>query len=191
MPAYRECYIVRIDCDPPALFHSGYGPLLVPADGIIGPDPQIALGTGQLVNIPDFQQLINGTAERLEFQLSGVNEETIRLALEDAPSVRGARVDLGRMDFGEDWQQVGSVVWEATFEARSLSVGRALATGTNTPTRTLTLTIAHGDTIRSRAPLAFFTDSDQRRRSPDDAVFSHVAGINSGTSRRFGPSDAG
>lgn len=54
--------------------------------------------------------------------------------------------------------------------------------------RTLTLKLASGDTTRSRAPLAFFTDADQRRDFPDDAVFSHVAGINAGTSRRWGPS---
>lgn len=187
MAFYRESIIVRIASDPPALLWSGLGPLLVPAD-IVVPEDAIALGGAELVNVPDFQQLMNGTAERLEFTLSGVSEETVRLALEDAPSVRGARVDVGRADFDDAWQLI-SIEWEAVFEARSLSVSRPLAQSGQV-TRSISLTIVAGDSTRSRAPNAFFTDADQRRDHPTDAIFSHVAGINAGTSRRFGPSDA-
>lgn len=187
MAFYRESIIVRIDCDPVALLWSGLGPLLVPAD-IVMPEDAIALGGGELVDVPDFQQLINGTTERLQFTVSGVNDETVRLALEDAPSVRGARVDVARAYFDEAWQLVG-VEWEAVFEARSLSVSRPL-TQDGQVTRTITLTIVQGDSVRSRAPNSFFTDADQRRAHPTDAIFSHVAGISAGTSRRFGPSDA-
>lgn len=185
MPTYRESYIVRIACDPPALIWSGFGPLSLPADAVI-PEAAIAHGAGELVNIPDFQQLMNGTAERLDFQLSGVSQEATRLALEDAPSVRGARVDIGRIDFGPDWQPLGPVEWEATFEARSLTVSRPVSDNGNV-TRTISLSIAHGSTARRRAPLAFFTDADQRRRSPTDKVFDRVSSINGGTTRRFGP----
>jgi len=190
MAIYREIYIVRIASNPVALFHSGYGKLLVPADSVIGPSAAIALGGGELVNIPDYQQLINGTAERLDFEVSGVDATTIAFAIEEAASVRGARVDLGLMDCDENWVQIAPVEWEATFEARSLTVSRAVATGTTNPTRSISLSVASGDTTRARAHLAFFTDSDQRRRSPTDSIFDHVAGINAGVSRRFGPSDA-
>ncbi|WP_375194642.1 hypothetical protein [Sphingobium sp.] len=184
MAIYRESIVARIDCDPPALLWSGYGPLPLPADTVI-PSPTIALGGAELVSVPDFQQLINGTAERLDFTLSGVSEETMRLALEDAPSVKGARVDIGTVQFDEAWQ-VESVEWEAVFEARSLKISRPTKQGDQV-TRSITLTIVQGDTTRARAKNAFFTDADQRRRSPTDAIFSHVAGINAGTSRRFGP----
>lgn len=185
MATYRESYIVRIACDPPVLIWSGLGLLPLPADAVI-PVADDAIGAGELVSIPDFQQLINGTAERLEFTLSGVSEETVRLALEDAASVRGARVDLGRIDFGADWQPLGPVEWEATFEARSLTVSRPRSTEEGVQ-RSISLTIVQGNTTRSRARTAYFTDADQRRRSPTDAIFSHVAGITAGTSRRFGP----
>jgi hypothetical protein len=55
-------------------------------------------------------------------------------------------------------------------------------------TRTVSLSVGTDETGRSRAPIALFTDADQRRRSPTDAFFDHVAGITAGTSRRFGPS---
>lgn len=184
MAIYRESIIVRIDCDPPALLWSGLGLLPVPADAVVLVDT-FALGGGELVSIPDFQQLIGGTAERLDFVVSGVDENTVRLALKDAPSVRGARVDVGTVQFDEAWQ-ISSIEWEAVFEARSLSVSRPQSNG-NAITRSITLTIVQGSTTRSRAKLAYFTDADQRRRSATDLVFSHVGGINAGTSRRFGP----
>lgn len=188
MAAYRESIVVSVACDPPVLIWSGFGNLVLPADAVL-PIPSIALGGGELISVPDFQQLVGGTAERLDIAFSGVDEETVRLALEDAPSVRNARVDVGTIQFGADWQ-VASVEWENTFEARSLSVSRPRVEGNGTATRAITISIAHGSTTRSRAKLSFFTDADQRHRSATDAIFSHVAGINAGTSRRFGPSDA-
>ncbi len=189
MASYRESLIVRVDCDPVALVWSGLGFLDVPADAVIPAPGEAALGGGELINVPDFQQLIGGTAERIEIVFSGVDEETVRLALDDAPSVRGARVDVGTVQFDADWQ-ILSVEWENVFEARSLSVNRPQADGNGQITRSISLTIVQGSTTRSRARLAFFTDADQRRRSADDAIFSHVALINGGTSRRFGPSDS-
>lgn len=189
MALYRESIIVRVDCVPPALLWSGIGLLELPADAVL-PTVEVALGGGELISVPDFQQLIGGTAERLDITFSGVDEESLRLALEDAPSVRGARVDIGTIQFDTDWQ-ILSVEWESVFEARSLTVSRPQVSADGKAVRAVTLSIVQGSTTRSRAKLAFFTDADQKRRSVTDTVFSHVAGINAGTSRRFGPSDAG
>lgn len=179
----KESYGIRIDCDPPARVWSGVGDLLIPAD-IVESEPAVYWGGGDLVSAPDFQQLMNGVAERLTLTLSGVTGESQRLALEDAASVKGARVHLVRFDFDDDWQLDG-VEYEAVFRADSLTVGND--EGPNGRTRTITLSIGTEDTDRSRAPIAFWTDADQRRRSPTDRFFDHIAGITSGTSRRFGP----
>lgn len=186
MAEVRESYLLRIASDPPARVWSGVGNLEIPAD-IVEPAPAIYLGAGELLSAPDFQALINGVAERLEFTVSGVSAETVRLALEDAPSTKGAAVHLGRVDFDEDWQIIG-VEWEAVFRADTLTVDSQGGNGSRT--RTITLSVGSGDTGRSYAPTAFFTDADQRRRSPTDAIFSHVGGISQGTSRRFGPAEA-
>lgn len=185
MASHRESILFRIDCDPPAFLWSGIGNLFIPADGVL-PTGAIALGGGELITVPDFQQLIGGTVERLDFTVSGVDEETTRLALEDAPSVRGARVDVGTVTFDTNWQ-IASVSWEQVFEARSLTISRPQSDGNGQTTRSVTLTIVQGPSTRGRANIAFFTDADQRRRSSDDAIFSNVAGINTGTSRRWGP----
>lgn len=184
MATYRESFVVYVACDPPALFWTGHGLLPLAADAVI-PEPQIAVGAGRLINIPDFQQLINGTAERLQFGLSGISDETLALALEEATGVKGALAWLGRVTFGEDWQQVGPVEWEALFQVREMAVSRQNQTGV--AEQSLTIMLASGDTARSRAPNNFFTDADQRRRYPTDAVFSHVAAMSQSTSRRWGP----
>lgn len=184
MAFYRESIIVFIACDPSALLWSGIGPLPVPADAVI-PSPLTALGGSELVSFPDFQTLINGTAERLDLVVSGVSEETVRLAIDDAASVRGAAVHAGIVHFNDDWS-LSSVEWEVIFEARALTVSRPVDQNGQI-TRSITLTIVQGDSTRSRAPNNYFTDADQRRIYPTDAIFSHVAGISAGTSRRFGP----
>lgn len=180
----RESFLLRIAADPPARLWSGVGNLEIPADNVED-DPATYLGAGELLSVPDFQALINGTAQRLEFTVSGVSAETLRLATIDAASVRGAAVHLGRIEFDEFWQPVGPVEWEAVFRADFLSVQNEESEGGRR--RSITLSVGYGDTGRSFAPASYFTDADQRMRSPDDKVFDHVAGINSGTSRRFGP----
>lgn len=187
MATYRESFIVRIASDPVAMFWTGHGDLLVPADAVV-PDEILIHGAGELTDLPDFQQLMNGTAERLEITLSGVSAEALRLAVEDAETVQGAAVNIGRINFDTDWQQLGDIEWEALFEARKLGVSRPPAND-NDAERSITLTIASGETTRSRSQNAHFTDADQRRRpgSEDDAICDHVAALNQGASRRWGP----
>ncbi len=184
MALYRESYVFRIATDDPALFWTGHGDLLLPADAVL-PLPAVALGGGQLINLPDLEQLINGTAQRIDVVLSGVNERTLQIAIDEAAQVPGAAVNIGRITFDTEWQVDGAVEWEWSGEARALTI--ASEGGDEARQRTLTLRVVAGDTTRSRAPLAFFTDADQRREFADDDFFSHVGRINAGTSRRWGP----
>ncbi|ARR53492.1 hypothetical protein HY78_08685 [Rhizorhabdus wittichii DC-6] len=179
----RQSIIVRIDSEDPARFWQGVGDILIPADDV-EPLEAIYLGAGELISVPDFQQLINGTAERIEFTLSGVSAETIAMAVEDAASVRGASLHVGIVTFDEAWQVI-EVAWEAEFRCDTLTVS---SQGSQTGrVRSITLSVGSDDTGRSRAPIAFFTDADQKRRSATDNIFSHVAGMVAGKSRRFGP----
>lgn len=184
MPQYRESYIFRIETDTPAMLWTGHGDLLVPADGLVLDEPEIAIGGSGLVEIPDLEQLINGVAQRLEITLSGVTGAALVYAQEEAAQVPGAPVWIGRIEFDEAWQPVGGVHWEWQGEGRSLVVNRQDGVP---PVRTVTLKVASGDTTRSRAPVSYFTDADQRRKHPTDSFFSNVGRINAGTSRRWGP----
>lgn len=187
MATIREVYLFRLACDPPVRCWTGIGDLAVPGD-IVDSGGTIYSGVGELLNLPAVQQLINGTAERVQFIVSGVTAETLRLAMEDRDSVNGAQARIGSLVLDNDLQPVGSISWEWRGIADVIEVGSTIGQDGNR-VRTITLSVASADTGRSRADLAYFTDADQRRRSPTDAIFSHVAGINAGTSRRFGPND--
>lgn len=184
MALYRESFIFRLETDEPAMFWTGHGDLLLPADDVL-PEDTIVPGGGDLVSLPEIEQLINGTSQPIEVTLSGVSERAVALAVEEALQVSGAAAYIGRIRFDENWQQQGPVVWEWTGEGRGMPVSSE--DGEDGRTRAITLKLASGDTTRSRAPLSFFTDADQRRDFPTDAFFSHVGGINAGTSRRWGP----
>lgn len=184
MALYKESFIFRLETDEPAMFWTGHGDLPLPADDIL-PEDTIVPGGGDLVNLPEIEQLINGTAQRIEVTLSGVSQRAVALAAEEAVQVSGAPAFIGRIRFDDDWQQLGPVVWEWTGEGRGMPV--AGDDGEDGRTRSITLKLGSGDTTRSRAPLSFFTDADQKRDFPTDTFFSHVAGINAGTSRRWGP----
>lgn len=184
MPQYRESFVFFIDTPEPALLWTGHTDLLLPADGVL-PAPAIALGGGELINLPELESLINGIAQRVEVVISGISDETLRFAQADAQDIPGAAVYIGRVEFDEEWQLVGPVEWEWSGEGQKMTIG---SDPTNQGrSRTITLHIAAGETTRARSPLSFFTDADQRRNYPTDVFFSHVAGITAGTSRRWGP----
>ena len=182
----RESFGIRIACDPVARIWSGVGDLTVPAD-IVEAAPALYLGGGELLSAPDFEALVNGTAQRLDLTVSGVAPAALALAVEEAASVKGAKVHFVRFAFDGAWQ-LDAVEYESVFRADALTTANKQSGDGRT--RSITLSLGSEDTDRNRAPVAFWTDADQRRRSPTDRFFDHVAGITTGTSRRFGPTDA-
>ena len=92
---------------------------------------------------------------------------------------------IGRVEFDADWQVSGQIAWEWRGEADVMTVTSQRSDDGRE--RTISLSIRSGDTRRSNPMPAFFTAADQKRRSPTDDIFSHVAAINAGVTRRFGP----
>jgi len=181
----RVSPLFRIASDPPARVWGGVNSLIIPADSVEDEDA-VYLGGGALVSIPDLEQLINGTADRIDITVSGVAAVTLALATEEAASVKGAAVHVGLAYFDDDWQLI-EVEWLAELRADSITTDNQ--PGENGRTRSITLSIGSDDTDRSMAPIASWTDADQHRISPTDRFFDHIAGISAGTSRRFGPAD--
>lgn len=177
----KQSVLFRIASDPVARVWGGVGDLIIPAD-IVEIAPALYLGGGRLVDVPELEQVINGTASRIEITVSGVSAQTLALAITESASVKGAKVHVGIAYFDDDWQ-LDEVEWVAVLRADTLTTSRQ---GT---TRSITISIGTEDTDRSKAPISFWTDADQRHRSPTDRFFDHIAGIAQGTSRRFGPSD--
>lgn len=174
--------LVRIDTPDPARLWTGSGPLYIPADAIEPQDGALYLGGGELVDgLGDIEQLINGTAARIDITVSGVSAETMALWLQEKGSTQGARCDIGVVEFDDLWQIV-AVTWvqQYTIDKPGLSRGDG--------TRTITLSMGTDDTGRSRSLFSYWTPADQARRSADDRIFDQVPLINASKSRTFGPS---
>lgn len=177
----KRILLLRIATDPVARVCSGAAPIIIPADGIESA-PAKYLGGGQLVEIPEIEQVINGTAQRISITVSGVTRETLALFADESDSLKGAPVHIGVAYQDDDWQ-ITEVEWLA-----ELRCDFPTASGTHT-NRSISISIGSSDTDRSKAPVSFWTAAGQRRISPTDRFFDHIAGISAGTSRRFGPSD--
>jgi len=182
----RRITLLRIASDPIARVCSGVSPIVIPADSVESA-PARYLGGGQLVNIPDLEQVINGAATRVDITVSGVTGPILADFISEAPSLKGAAVHVGFAYQDDNWQIV-EVEWVAQLRCDAPRVDSNDAQ--NGRTRSITISIGSDFTDRSKAPIAFFTDADQRRRSPTDKFFDHISQYNTGTSRRFAPSDA-
>lgn len=180
-----EAYLFRLEADPPAYLWSGVGDLDVNGDALVGAGITRYKGIGTLSGLPVLQNLINGVADRAEFTLSGVDAIALQYAHEDRESIPGSIIRIGSVVLADNGQPSGPVDWEWEGIADTISVD---SQGGDNGSRTRSITISAGTATvtRSTTSLDFFTDADQRTRSPDDAFFSYIAGIQNQT-RRFGP----
>lgn len=173
--------LIRIDTPEPARLWSGGADLYIPADDV-ETETAIYLGGGELINgIDEIEQLINGTAARLDINVSGVSAASVKLFLQEQGDLKGAALDIGVVLFDEFWQLAG-VDWQARYRIDKATVTREQSQ------RIIGISMGSDDTGRSRSSGAYWTPADQERRSPGDRIFDRVTGINTGTSRTFGPS---
>ncbi|MCK1503857.1 hypothetical protein [Bradyrhizobium sp. 18] len=133
-------------------------------------------GFGELQNVPEFNQMINGAAQRVEFSLSGVSGDVLALASSgDAEDVKGKAVAVGLGIFSPTWALLGSVKWFANYTADYLSVEQA---ATDDPlqqiVRTVKLSCGSLMTGRRRPSFSYLSDQDQQARSPGDLFCSLV-----------------
>ncbi|PWR24582.1 hypothetical protein [Zavarzinia aquatilis] len=109
------------------------------------------IGLGVLLDAPDIDHIVDGTADDVSFRLSGVPPTVEAYVAGGAVKVRGRRVNLGLMAFNRDWSPVTPIIPVAQYTASHLSISSAPGDGPAAPnTVTLTLVCKNGDTSRSR-----------------------------------------
>jgi len=172
--APRYAVVVKIEAaSGPIRAWSGVGDLEIEADDV-DLTGGIYQGIGILGEIPPLRQLIGGLAERLEFNLTAPTGEILALADDDVDDVRSARVNMGVIFFDSHWQMVADPAWLTDGTADVPSVNR-------TPNgqqiqRSASLSVGSAFTDRTQPALTYYTDADQRRRSPTDRFCERVAG---------------
>jgi len=101
--------LVRVATPEPVRLWTGVGDFPITGSAF-DPDGSIFVGS-RLINLPTFQRMWNGLAERITLTLTGVTDDMRAAAYDDADDIRGAIVRLGITVLDRDWQQIGPVHW--------------------------------------------------------------------------------
>lgn len=159
--------LIRIATPSPVRLWTGIGDFPV-VNSPFDADGTVFEGGGRLINLPTFQRLANGIADRVLITLSGVTDDMRDLVYEEAEDVKGALFRLMLVVLDENWQQVGDV--------HGLSRGRVdVLETTNDPDgrkriKTISLSVGSDMTGRAVKLAGTYTNADQQMRpgSEDD-----------------------
>jgi hypothetical protein len=156
---------------------AGFGNFPVPAGGLEtegGVYDRIGRWGG---NLPDIDWLMNGQAQAIDLQLSGLDLEEARSFLYERDLVIGAPAGLGWAVLDERLKLAGPIHWSRRGYLSQPRLSRQ-RTAPNVWTRSLTVTLISGP-IRRRKPFhTYLTGPDQRRRSPTDAFCDRTPLLN-------------
>lgn len=177
----RPAFFMRIASDPILRLWAGVGDFdQVPVDNVEDEEGAVWSGLGELIGIPELEDLINGAASRIEFSLAGimVTGQMVTDSSEFAEQLRSARANIGLMLLGSDLQPVPSsgMHWLGEYYADVLSV--AADKSGEQEVRSITLSVGSLLTGRRRPQNSYWTDPDQKRRHPTDRGCEQVAALN-------------
>jgi hypothetical protein len=157
----------RLDTTPVVRLWVGFGSI-APGVNVFDTTGAQYDGFGEIQNVPAFKQLVNGTAERVEFSLSGVSGNVLTIASGgDAQQVKGKRVSVGFAVMDSSWALLGPIKFCANYTADFLSIAQSSASDLSI-VRTVTLSCGSLLTARRRPSLSYFSNQDQLARSTGD-----------------------
>lgn len=173
--AYRIGIFFRLETESVVRIWLGFGSIQ-PGVNVFDPEGAEYKGFGELSEIPDFNQLLNGAAERVEFVLSGVSGDVLAIASgNDAQQVKGKRTSVGFALMDANWQLLGSVHWCALYIADFLSISQQPSAPGEDPVRVISLSCGSRFTGRRRPSFSYFSDEDHVARHPGDRFCSLVS----------------
>lgn len=176
---------LRIDTDP--ALHIWFGVNDIPAGfDSIDPTGTVYLGGGRLIGLPTLEVLVNGTADSVEFTMSGIDPETGATMLSSIPPVRGASVQMGLTTLDDYYQPMTTIIpiWEGT--ASHVSETCPPVQFGQSSTLTLSLTVVTGEATRSRASRSLWSSPHQKAISPTDLFCDATAGMAKGVNPPWG-----
>ncbi|WLB43013.1 hypothetical protein QIH93_20925 [Bradyrhizobium ottawaense] len=175
----------RLDVAPdPVRLWLGFGNIAPGAD-VLDPGGALYRGLGELRDVPAFKQLLNGTAERVEFTLSGVSGGLLEIASgDDSEAIKGCAATLGFGLFGNSWSALlGGVHWCAYYAADYLQIAQSESEGGFV--RSIALSCGTRFTGRRRPSYGYFSDQDQQARFPGDLFCSLAKNYAHGYNKTF------
>jgi len=158
----------------------------VPADGV-ETTGGIYLAAGSFgPGLPDIDMAMNGAAQGLTLQLSGVSTETIQSYILDRDQIVGSSAAMGWAILDERYRPAGPIRWPLRGKLFNPRVRRARKNDA-TWERAISVTLVAGSYLRRRGVQAYATGAGQRARFPDDEFFDRI-GLYARDSTRKWPS---
>lgn len=157
--SYNLGIYLHLTTTPPLRLWSGVGdiPQQLPAVEVAG---QTYRGV-RMGDLPDFELMLNGGAERGEFTLEGVSDEALREIAGLDPPVLGKTLYIGLAYHDEHWQPTTAIMPVTEAQADFYSMARARVQGSETPKQVLSLSVGFGETGRSRGRRAVYSQVSQ------------------------------
>lgn len=148
----------------------GNGPMRVwQGVGELSAGGETWIGSAGTVEIKDIQVEQGFIANKIEITLSGVDAQFLVLAEESKEHVQNRPITVYLQAFGEDWQTIGSPValWAGLMDRMSFEASVNAAK--------ITLSCETVFATRNRPRASYFTDADQKERSPGDRGLEFIA----------------
>lgn len=158
---------LHVATDPP--LHIWFGVNDIPSRiDSVDPSGTVYLGGGRLIGVPSLEVLVNGTADSVEFTLSGIDPSTAATMADSIPPVRGCAVYMGITTLDQYYQPMSDIIpiWKGT--ASHTGESSPSVTGNEGKTTTLSLAVTAGERTRSRPSRSLWSDAQQKAISPTD-----------------------
>lgn len=159
---------LRLECDPVVRMWLGIANIK-PGVNALDATGAVYRGFGELVDMPAFQQLADGTAERIEFAINGIPNavfgDIAPVISEQQEAIAGAPLSAGYAMFDDRWRMLGSVHWSWDGVADYLKVEKAVVSGDEPETWAMKLSAGGWLTGKRRPGRSYFVHSDQASRA--------------------------
>jgi hypothetical protein len=174
--AFNIGVFFQLRTDPVQRLWLGAG-VIEPGTNAVDATGETYNGLGEIATVPEFQQLINGAAERVNFDVSGVGvtADILATAAGEQGAIKQKPVLVGIMLMSNDgkWTALGAVRWIWRGFADFMTFNVSGASGETV--RKISLSVGSVMTGRRRRGASFYTDQDQQARSEGDRFCERAA----------------
>lgn len=156
----------------------------VPA-GMASVDPdtnQTYYGGGRLVDIPNLEAVLNGTADRVEFRLSQIDPVSAQKIVAEGWDIRGKAVYVGVTTLNQEtYQPMSSIIPLITGRASYLTETSPIQGIEENRVAILGISVGFGITTRARTSQVLWSTAHHRRVYPTDAFCDGTARLERGS----------
>lgn len=170
---HRVGFFVRWELDPVQRLWLAFGDIRG-APNTLDAAEETYSGLGEVLNIPPLAGLVNGTADRVTLQMSGVSPKMMALASLEAETVKVRRMTIGICEFDENWQMKATGIrWIWTGWSDFVSLKYA-SDRSGKIVRVIACQVSTLFTRRRRATFFYWTFEETKRRSPTDLFWERT-----------------